>query len=86
MDIPIGDLVSSKGNITRNINPSSVPYTYGVVYETDAFYPQEIAFLRDPYILRSLRGQSLVFQPIHYTPVPGSLRIYTLIKVAVYEI
>jgi len=85
VDIPIGDLISSKGNITRNINPSSVPYTYGAVYETDAFYPQEIAFLRDPYILRSLRGQSLVFQPLQYNPVAGTLRIYAHIKVRVYE-
>ncbi len=85
VDMSVGDLVSSKGNITRNINPSLVPYTYSTAYETDAFYPQEIAFLRDPYILRSLRGQSLVFQPMQYNPVAGTLRIYTYIKVRVYE-
>ena len=85
VDVPAIDLISSKGNITRNINPTSVPYTYGTAYETDTFYPQETAFLRDPYIVRSLRGQAIVFQPLQYNPVARVLRVYTHIKVRVRE-
>ncbi len=33
------EVAPSKGNLTRDIDPSTVPYTYGTVYSTDQFYP-----------------------------------------------
>ncbi|MBH09597.1 MAG: hypothetical protein CMG74_04435 [Candidatus Marinimicrobia bacterium] len=85
IDVPLSGLLPSKGNITRNVRPSSIAYTYGKVYETDLFFPQEIAFLRDPYILRSVRGQAIVFQPLQYNPVTQIMRVYTQIKTRIYE-
>ena len=68
IDIQVSDIEPSKGNLTRDVDPSTVPYTFGKPYELDEFYPAEIAFLREPYILRSLRGQTIVLQPIQYNP------------------
>ncbi len=67
----------SKGNFTRDIDPSTVAYNFGKAYSKDAFYPGELASLFDPYILRDYRGQSVVFTPFHYNPVTKTLRIYT---------
>ena len=53
----------SKGNLLRTIDPSSVPYTYGQQYSVDAFYPKDLTMMRDPYILRDYRGQTVVVRP-----------------------
>ena len=45
IDIPLDDVEPSKGNLTRDVDPSTVPYTYGKSYETNAFYPKDIVFL-----------------------------------------
>ena len=79
------NLISSKGNLTRNIDPASVPYTFGEAYETDEFYPQDIVFMRNPYIVRTVRGQAIVFQPIQYNPIQRTLRVYTHIKVNIQQ-
>jgi len=85
IDFPLDNIISSKGNLTRNIDPASIPYTFGKAYETDKFYPPNIVFMRDPYIMRTVRGQAIVFQPIQYNPVQRTLRVYTHIKIDVQE-
>ena len=44
VDIDISDIEPSKGNLTRDIVPSTVPYVYGKSYEMDEFYPSKVAF------------------------------------------
>ena len=85
VEIFMENLISSKGNLTRNIDPASVPYTFGQAYETDEFYPQDIVFMRNPYIMRTVRGQAIVFQPIQYNPIQRTLRVYTHIKVNIQQ-
>ena len=85
IDIPLDNVEPSKGNLTRDVDPSTVPYTFGKAYETNEFYPKDIVFLRDPYILRSLRGQTIVFQPIQYNPIERMLRVHTHIKISIQE-
>ena len=70
-------IAPSKGNFTRDINPSDVPFVYGDTYEQDAFFPGHLAQLRDPYIVRDLRGQTVVVYPLQYNPVTKVLRVYT---------
>jgi hypothetical protein len=71
--------------LTRDIDPSTIPYTYGKSYQTDEWYPSNFVFMREPYIMRSLRGQTVVLQPIQYNPIQRTLRIYTHIKVSILE-
>ncbi|MDY0199090.1 MAG: C25 family peptidase propeptide domain-containing protein, partial [Tenuifilaceae bacterium] len=49
------DIAPSKGNLTRDVNPRDIPYEKGELYEKDAFFPGELASLREPYILRDYR-------------------------------
>jgi len=74
----------SKGVITRNIEPTSVPYIFKDIYRENSFYPQTIADLSEPYILRDFRGITVLTNPFAYNPVTGTLRVYTAFKVRIY--
>ena len=71
------EVAPSKGNFSRQINPDDVPYTYGEVYQQNAFWPAAQATLDAPYILRDYRGQNIVVHPFAYNPVTKTLRVYT---------
>jgi gingipain R len=75
------EVAPSKGVLTRNINPSDVPYEKGRVYQENSFYPNEIASIREPYILRDFRGQTIEVYPMQYNPVTKTLRVYSEITV-----
>ena len=85
-EVPIENILPSKGNITRDIDPKTIPYFYGEEYDLNGWYPENISFLRDPYILRSFRGQTVVFQPFQYNPKSKIMRVYTSIKVGIRKI
>jgi PKD repeat protein len=80
------EVAPSKGNFTRDIDPASIPYTYGPEYQTNRFFPQSEAELRDPFILRDFRGQTIVVYPFFYNPVTKILRVYSQLTIEVYKI
>ncbi len=83
IEIPNVSVAPSKGNLLRTVNPADVPYSYGIEYQQDAYFPANIAYLREPYILRDFRAQALVIQPIQYNPATKTLRIYTNLVIEV---
>ena len=85
VELNINDITPSKGNVTRDVNISSLPFEKGYRYRQNSLYPAEISFLRRPHIIRSVRGQAVVFQPFQYNPVLGVLRIYTDIVLAIKQ-
>ncbi|HNW99770.1 MAG TPA: C25 family cysteine peptidase [Candidatus Cloacimonadota bacterium] len=76
----------SKGTITRDINPDTVPYTFSEIYDQNTSYPANIAYLSDPFILRDYRGITVTFQPFVFNPKTGILRVYTDIMVKVENV
>lgn len=70
------DIAPSKGNLYRDIDPASVDYEFGVEYDTDNYFPGNLATLRDPHIIRDYRGQTVVIYPFQYNPVQKTLRVY----------
>lgn len=70
------EIAPSKGNFSRQIDPESVPYTYGEMYSKDAFYPAAQAYLETPYIIRDFRGQNIMVHPFAYNPMTKTLRVY----------
>ncbi|MFA8300123.1 MAG: C25 family cysteine peptidase [Hyphomicrobiales bacterium] len=76
-------IAPSKGSITRDIDPASIPYTFGRVYQEDNFYPGKVAELSNPYLIRNLRGQAVNIYPFQYNPVTKILRVYTEITLSV---
>ncbi|HCX99146.1 MAG TPA: hypothetical protein DG754_03315 [Bacteroidales bacterium] len=77
------DIAPSKGLLTRDVNPMDIPYEKGELYEKNAFFPGELASLREPYILRDYRGQTVEVYPIQYNPVTKTLRVYRDITVTI---
>jgi len=77
------DVAPSKGILYRDVNPEDVPYTFGRTYATNAFYPGELATLREPHILRDHRGIVVTVNPFQYNPVTRVLRVYTAMTIEV---
>ena len=75
----------SKGNLYRDIDPATVPYTYGDAYLTNGNYPGDISRLTKPYIVRDYRGEALWMFPFQYNPVTKTLRVYYDIQLKVVE-
>ena len=78
------NIIPSKGNLKRNVDPSTVPYSKGSVYGINAFYPSSNIDLGDPYIHRAIRGQNVIFHPFQYNPVNKTLRVFESIVVDVF--
>ena len=77
------DLAPSKGNLTRNISPSKVPYSYGKQYSKDAFFPSVIYDAQRPHTVRDFNGQALWIYPMQYNPVTKVLRVYDSLELEI---
>jgi len=77
------DIAPSKGVITRDIDPATIPFTFGHVYHENKFFPENICELGKPYIMRDFRGQTIIFNAFQYNPVNRVLRIYTNLSVRI---
>ncbi len=80
MQLPVAP---SKGNLTRDLNPADVPYSFGDVYFGDEPWPSDRAYLTEPFIVRDYRGITVRFQPFVYHADTQTLRVYTKLSVAI---
>ena len=80
------EIAPSKGNFSRQIDPESVAYTYGEMYNQDAFYPTAQAYLETPYIIRDFRGQNIMVRPFAYNPATKTLRVYHSMTIAMNKV
>lgn len=62
-------IVPSKGSLTRNIDPASVPYVFGSVYSESKFYPSAHISFDQFYNFRKVNGVSLSVYPVLFNPV-----------------
>ena len=74
-------IAPSKGNVSRAINIDALPYTFGKVYKQNAFWPENIATLRDPHIIRDIRGAVVDVYPFQYNGANQTLRVLDTLKV-----
>ncbi len=86
MDFEGIEVAPSKGDFSRQIDPATVPYTYGECYSQDAFFPANNVGLYEPYIIRDFRGQNIVVYPYAYNPVSKTLRVYYNMTVEMYKV
>ena len=75
----------SKGNLTRDIDPATLPYSFDPFYQSDGSWPLAQAELSEPFILRDYRGITIRFTPFSYYPAIGKLRVYTKIRVGLKQ-
>ncbi len=81
-----GHAVPSKGNLLRSVDPASVPYTFGGIYDADTWFPAAQAELSDPYIMRDTRGCVVSINPFSYNPALGKIKVFTSLTVEVKEV
>ena len=80
------DVAPFKGNFSRQIDPADVPYTYGPMYDENAFYPAAQATLEAPYIVRDFRGQNIMVHPFAYNPATHTLRVYNNLTIEMVKV
>lgn len=85
-DVPNIYVAPSKGNLSRTVDPATVPYTFGHEYSNNAFFPAMEAEMREPYCVRDYRGQTVVVYPFRYNAVTKTLRVYEEIIVRVESV
>ena len=69
------DIAPSRGILYRSEDPAQVAHPFGREYDTDAFFPDVMVDLRQPYILREHRGVVVELYPFQYNPVTRVLRV-----------
>jgi hypothetical protein len=69
------DVAPSKGNLTRNIDPATVAYTFGSAYAAGGWFPADAVAQGDAYILRDFRGLVVDFRPFQYDAAARTLRV-----------
>jgi len=77
------EIAPSKGSIPRTIDPATIPYEKGEVYNQNAFFPGTLAQINETFIMRDVRGATLFTYPVQYNPVTKILRIYSEITITV---
>ncbi|WDV44608.1 C25 family cysteine peptidase [Clostridiaceae bacterium M8S5] len=82
-DFDLTPIVPSKGNITRDIDPSTVPYTFSDTYESSDWYPNGIASISKPFIMRDLRGANVIVNAFRYQGSTQTLRVYRSVTVEI---
>jgi hypothetical protein len=83
--IKVPPVIPSKGNILRNVSPSSVPYTFSDFYYSSGVFPEEVASLSEPFIIRDFRGITVYVNPISYDAGTGEIIILRELIVEIYS-
>ncbi len=74
-------IAPSKGNLYRNVNPNDVSFKFNDCYKVNQFVPQQQVAMREPFVVRDFRGQTLVVSPFQYNPQSHVLRVYSHLKI-----
>ncbi|PLW92527.1 MAG: hypothetical protein C0592_10325 [Marinilabiliales bacterium] len=83
LEFPNIEIVPSKGNLYRDVDPSTVPFEWGRTYQEDGVFPASPVMLSDPYILRDYRGMAIRVFPVQYNDANQSIKVYKKIVVKI---
>ena len=78
-------LLPSRGVISRSQNPSEIPYEIASESVKDEWYPSQIAENIDPFIMRDIRGTSVIAHPFQYNSEKQILRVYEKLTVTLTD-
>ena len=79
-------IAPSKGVIMRDTDPATVPFQYGPAYSKDQYYPGQMTGMREPHIIRDIRGQTIILYPFQYNPVTKVLRVFSDVTIKIHKI
>lgn len=72
-----GWVIPSKGHLTRDINPQTVPYKFGPVYDDNTYYVEngQQFTIGEEFIMRDVRGVRISMMPITVNHVTMKMRV-----------
>ena len=73
----------SRGPLTRDTDPASVPLTFGAAYAGDQPWPAAWARTGRPFLVRDRRGVSLQIYPVRWQPAAGELEVLVSLRLRV---
>ncbi len=77
VDLPGMPIAPSKGNLLRSVDPATVPYEFGEIYQNGEIWPMSPVDLDAPHILRDYRGVMVDANVFQYLPQTQTLRVHT---------
>jgi hypothetical protein len=78
-------LLPSRGVIARNQDPDKIPYEISPESVKDEWYPANVAENIEPFILRDIRGTTVIVHPFQYNAAKKILRVYGQLTVTLTE-
>ncbi len=78
-------IIPSKGNLYRNVDPDTIPYSFDRFYESNSCWPEKVIEIYEPFILRDYRGMAVRFNPFQYIPSKEELKIIKRVVVEIYK-
>ncbi|HOX27228.1 MAG TPA: C25 family cysteine peptidase [Candidatus Krumholzibacteria bacterium] len=85
VDLPDMPVAPSKGNLSRAIDPASVPYVFAPFYQSDRTWPDTVVMGEDPHIVRDLRGMVVAANVFQYLPADQILRVHRRLVIEVAD-
>lgn len=82
LDFP---LLPSKGDLSRSLNPDTVPYVIDPESVTNNFYPEKAVRHGSPFIIRDVRGMNIYIHPFRYNAAKRTLRVYENLKIKIVK-
>ncbi|NOR45676.1 MAG: DUF1573 domain-containing protein, partial [Candidatus Delongbacteria bacterium] len=78
-------LLPSRGIMSRSMDISKIPYEISSESITDSWYPGNIVEGTSPFIMRDVRGTSVIVHPFQYNAATQTLRVYKNIAVTLTD-
>lgn len=82
-EVAVATIEPAVGPLTRDVNIHDVPRAMGEVYKKDTYYPQEIARLSEPFIVRDVRGVTVHFNAVQYNGSRNVMKVVENVTVRV---
>lgn len=78
-------LLPSRGVIYRDQDPSQIPYVIDPASIVDKFYPGTETEMVSPYIVKDVRGTTVMAYPFQYNAAKKTLRVYRTMTIQLVE-
>ncbi len=82
-EIAVAPPVPSKGHLTRDIDPESIPYRHDDLYRVGGVYPDATTLLGEPFIMRDVRGVPVRVNAFRWDATTGVLSVLRSMRLEV---
>jgi len=83
VDVDVSPVAPSRGHISRDVNPESIPYRHGPLYSSGGVYPGITTDLSEPFIVRDMRGVTVRVNAFRYDADRGVLKVLKSMRLEV---